>query len=191
MEKVNSLLTFVNSNLALVVIVLFGVVAFWLVVLSFKIGAASSKNTATKTILEDLSKDSYKAKKLFEQIKDLDSLDDRVKSIAKKKTEDIFFARITPLIDALDDIKERFKDVKDTQLAYMEERLNSIEEIVICLRAKINGEEVESEAFNPNLSEEEQVERLFNSGRSIEEISKTLGISISKVALILRSRNNI
>lgn len=198
-----SYLSLLSDNFSYIVALTAAVLFAWMFVLNSRNNANTARITRCVAILEELSEDGSKGRQFFEQVRDVQALDERVKRICEEMTQEVVEQNLAHLTASVNAIKEHINNFEEERIAYIEDQINSIEEIVVSLKAQLSAPQNARQAAPqqqqqaetqqnaaPQMSEEDKVVQMHKSGRSVDEISRALGIGVNKVAMILRMRTN-
>lgn len=190
-----SYLSLLSDNFSYIVALTATVLFAWMFVLNSRNNANTARITRCVAILEELSEDGSKGRQFFEQVRDVQALDERVKRVCEEMTQEIVEQNLAHLTASVNAIKEHINNFEEERVAYIEDQINSIEEIVVSLKTQLSAPQNARQVMTqqnaaPQMSEEDKVVQMHKSGRSVDEISRTLGIGVNKVAMILRMRTN-
>lgn len=196
-----SYLSLLSDNFSYIVALTAAVLFAWMFVLNSRNNANTARITRCVAILEELSEDGSKGRQFFEQVRDVQALDERVKRVCEEMTQEVVEQNLAHLTASVNAIKEHINNFEEERIAYIEDQINSIEEIVVSLKAQLSAPQNARQAAPqqqaepqqnaaPQMSEEDKVVQMHKSGRSVDEISRALGIGVNKVAMILRMRTS-
>ncbi|MBE2984581.1 hypothetical protein CCAL9344_02415 [Campylobacter sp. RM9344] len=154
------------------VVVLVIIIAFILI----KENEANRRFTRYERAIEGLMQENFNLKKQIENLplsKDDDTKDnEELKSELSKKLENDLNEKIVPIIKAIKSIErviDEFASEQKDRMYNLEERTRDIGKITPSAQ-----------------NEEEQIVRMFNSGKSIEMIAKDLRLGVGRVEFVLK-----
>ncbi|WP_172201974.1 hypothetical protein [Campylobacter sp. RM16188] len=155
----------------------FGLVLLILFILIFvKDAEASKKFSRYEKVIESIIQENHLIKKQLKNIEtsgiaDLDA--EEIEGRLEQRLNNVINSKITPIIKTLQSIEEsigNFQVEQQNRLYSLEERTKDINKI------SSFGEE----------SDEMRIIDLYNTGKSIESIAKSLRVGVGKVELVLK-----